>query len=334
MSDARTFPAIPAYDGVMARDFQDIFMAGRPAVLKGHVAHWSAVARGREGPGAVRDYLKGFDSGAPVTVVEAPASAGGRFFYSDDLSDFNFNTRQAPLAQALDRIIDTMGRADAPVAAVQMLPAASHLPGFAQANPSPLLPPQVGPRLWVAGAMRTQTHNDPDHNIACVVAGRRRFVLFPPDQVGNLYVGPLDKPPPLSLAQIEDPDFERFPRFREALDHAVEATLEAGDALFMPKYWWHHVTSLAPFNLMVNYWWGDHVRGIEAPSMTFRTALLALKDLPPMEKAYWRAMFETYVFGDDGAAHIPPARRGALGRLPPQTREQFRRELLQSLLKP
>ncbi len=215
-----------------------------------------------------------------------------------------------------------------------MMPTASHLPDFARQNPSPLLPPQVGPRLWAAGAMRTQTHNDPDHNIACVVAGRRRFVLFPPEQVANLYIGPLDKPPPLSLARIEAPDFARFPKFREALAHAVEATLEPGDALFMPKYWWHHVTSLSTFNVMVNYWWGDVLKGVESPHMSFQTALLAIKDLPVGERVYWRAMFETYVFGDDGAAHIPEPLRGALGKMTPQMREPFRKHLLQVLLKP
>ncbi len=332
MSDP-VFPAIDVFDAVTPQIFQEIFARARPTVLRGLVTHWPAVERGRAGPAELRDYLKVFDAGQPVTVVEAPAATKGAFFYSDDLSGFNFSQRQASLTQALDQIIDGVGREGAPVAAIQMLPLLSHLPGFAQANPSPLLPPQVGPRLWAAGAMRTQTHNDPDHNIACVVAGRRRFVLFPPDQVGNLYVGPPDRPPPLSLARIEDPDFARFPKFREALDHAVEATLEPGDAVFMPRYWWHHVTSLAPFNLMVNYWWGEGARGVESPHLTFRTALLAIKDLPAQERAYWRAMFETYIFGDEGAGHIPPARRGALGRLPPPQREQFRRELLQALLK-
>src|SRR3546814_9024818 len=47
----------------------------------------------------------------------------------------------------------------------------------------------------------------------------------------------------------------------------------------------------------------------------FLAALLALKQLPPGERAYWRAMFDTHVFGDPevSAAHIPVALRGALG---------------------
>ncbi len=59
----------------------------------------------------------------------------------------------------------------------------------------------------------------------------------------------------MSLVQLHAPDFDRFPRFREALDAAVTAELEAGDAIYIPPLWWHHVQSLEPFNLLVNYWW-------------------------------------------------------------------------------
>jgi hypothetical protein len=173
--------------------------------------------------------------------------------------------------------------------------------------------------------VKTQTHNDRDHNLACVIAGRRRFLLFPPDEVANLYIGPPDNPPPLSLVDPEAPDYERFPRFRGAMAAARVAMLEPGDALFLPRYWWHHVTSLGPFNAMVNYWWG----GDDAPYDAFLAALLALKELPPGARAYWRAMVETHVFGDveASAGHIPETLRGALGTLRPDERAALRRRL-------
>ncbi len=315
-----------------ASDFQAIMDAEQPVILTGLFDRWPALAAARDG--RILPYLKGFDRGAPVPVMEAPPSSGGRFVYSSDLRDFNFTKRQRPMAEALDAI-EANDADDASFVAVQMLPLSSHMPEFVRANPLPLLPPQIMPRLWVGGRVKTQTHNDRDHNIACVVAGRRRFILFPPDQVHNLYVGPLDNPPPLSLADPEAPDFERFPRFREAMAAARVAYLGPGEALFMPKYWWHHVTSLEACNVMVNYWWGDFATGLERANDAFLTALLALKDLPPGERRYWREMFDTYIFGArEGALdHIPDALRGPLGPLTPALRQRLKQELKMAYLK-
>jgi hypothetical protein len=168
-----------------------------------------------------------------------------------------------------------------------------------------------------------------------VIAGRRRFVLFPPEQVSNLYVGPLDNPPPLSLVDPEAPDLERFPRYAEAIGHAQAAWLDPGDALFMPKYWWHHVTSLGDFNAMANYWWGNDATGPERPNDVFLAALLAFKHLPPGERAYWREMFEAHVFAghEEGVAHIPEELRGALGRMSPRQRAVLRQQLMMAFLK-
>jgi hypothetical protein len=198
------------------------------------------------------------------------------------------------------------------------------MPDFVAQNPMPPLP-GVGPRLWLGGAVHTRTHNDRDDNLACVIAGRRRFVLFPPEQVSNLYIGPPDNPPPLSLVDPEAPDLARFPRYRDAIAAARVALLEPGDALFMPRYWWHHVTSLDRYNGMVNYWWG----GSDEPHDAFLTALLAFRDLPPGARDYWREMLAAYVFDErgDGVSHIPPALRGPLGAMTPALRAALRQQL-------
>src|SRR3546814_7772495 len=76
---------------------------------------------------------------------------------------------------------------------------------------------------------------------------------------------------------------------------------------------------------MVNYWWG----GDDEPHHVFLAALLALRDLPPGARAYWRAMFDTHVFGDPeiSAGHIPESLRGALGAMRPGERAELRRRL-------
>jgi len=333
-ADLDALPRVAEQGAPSASEFAALVAAGQPVVLRRLVNHWPAVARGRT-PADLLAYLKAMDRGASAPVMEAPARSGGRFGYGPDPGEFNFSKRRAPIGETLDRIERNLDQASAPFVAIQMLPLADSLPDFVAANAMPLLPAGVGPRLWVGGPIRTQTHNDGDHNLVCVIAGRRRFVLFPPEQVSNLYVGPLDNPPPLSLVDPEAPDLERFPRYAEAIAEARVAWLEPGDALFMPKYWWHHVTSLAPFNAMANYWWGDGATGLERPHDVFLTALLAFRDLPVGERAYWRAMLDTHVFGDGdaGVAHIPEELRGPLGRMSPRQRAVLRQQLLMAFLK-
>ena len=328
-------PRIPVQRVGSAAAFEAIVAAEQPVVIAGALEHWPALAAGRSSAATMNEYLKSMDTGSFIEALEAPAQTRGRFFYTPDLRGFNFSHRRRRISETLDQLLRSLGEPNAPFVAIQSLPLANHLPEFIRCNPAPFLPPQVLPRLWIGGAVCTQTHQDPEHNLACVVAGRRRFLLFPPEQVGNLYVGPIDKPfpPPLSLVDPAAPDYDRFPKFRLALDAARVAHLDAGDAIFMPKYWWHHVTSLAPYNVLVNYWWGNDARGLERPMECFLTALLAIKHLPPGERAYWRAMFDTYIFGEQPIAHIPVALQGLLGKLDPELRARLKQQLRLTYLK-
>ena len=331
-------PQVAARGETSAEDFAAMVVAEEPVIFKNALAGWPALAAGRESVATMNAYLKSLDAGKPAPILEARAASDGWFMYQPDLRDFSFAHRERRIGETLDHMERLLGQADAPFIAIQSLPLAEHMPEFMRANPAPFLPPTVLPRIWIGGKVRTQTHHDPDHNLACVVAGRRRFLLFPPEQVANLYVGPIDRPfpPPLSLVNPEAPDFERYPKFRRALAAARIAWLEAGDALLIPKYWWHHVTSLEPYNVLVNYWWGNDAKGLERAIDCFLTALLALKDLPPRERAYWREMFETHVFRPDGGdpvAHIPPALQGLLGPLSPAMRQKLRQQLKMAYLK-
>ena len=328
------FAAVPSAVFNTEADLGQAVAAARPLVVKGLLERWPALAAGRESPKALNRYLKSLDRGLPGTVMEAPASAEGRFGYSRDMRELTFSKRQQGLSETLDRIEHQLSRPNASTVAIQMLPLATHLPDFIPQNPMPLLP-HTAPLLWLGGRVRTQVHHDRDHNLACVLAGRRRFVLFPPEQVANLYIGPIDNPPPLSIVDLDAPDFHRFPRFEEALKSAQVAELECGDAIFMPRHWWHHVTSLDPYNAMVNYWWGAQPAGLENPHACFLTALLALKDLPAAERSYWRVMFDTYVFQTSGSAvdHIPADLQGVLGSGRPAVRAALKQKLKGDLLK-
>lgn len=326
-------PGIIEAADIDARRFaQDVLPTARPLLLRGLVGAWPAVAQGRKGAHAMAAYLKALDNGRPTTVLEASAVTQGRFTYGADMRDFNFNRRHKSISAGLDDLLRALDHPNPPYIYIQSTPTPEHLPGFAAGNPNPFLPPAIAPRIWISNATRAQIHNDNDHNIACVAAGRRRFTLFPPEQVGNLYIGPMDHTPSgraISLASLEEPDFERFPKLAEALKYAQVAELEPGDALYIPKYWWHHVQSQSPFNVLVNYWWGNSASTADNPMTPFLAALLALKDVSPADKRYWKAMFDHYIFqtGEDPVAHIPQGHQGGLGPHNPRLRAEILKAL-------
>ena len=320
-------------DAAMFREH--ILPSARPAVLRGLVAHWPAVQAGLKSPEALADHIRGFDNGASVRFTEGAPSIQGRFFYNDDLSGVNFEQREGTVGSVLDRLLALQAEVAPPAVAMQSIPEPQALPGFARANPSPLLGENVFPRLWIGNAATVHTHHDPNDNIACAVAGRRRFILFPPGQTRNLYVGPFERTPagpPVSMVSVVEPDLERHPRFAEAWGAAEVADLEPGDALFIPYMWWHHVQSLDRFSVLVNYWWNE-AEAPTAPMGALIHAMLAVRDLPPSQRAAWLAMFEAFVFAADDlpGAHLPEDRRGVQGRLSPAAVTQMRQILARTL---
>jgi hypothetical protein len=141
----------------------------------------------------------------------------------------------------------------------------------------------------------------------------------------------------MSLVSLADPDFGRFPRFREALAAAQVAELGPGDALFIPALWWHHVESLdRELNVLVNYWWNGALGSVQrTPSAMdcLLHGLLNVRPLPPALRQAWAAMFHHYVFdaADGDQAHIPGHRRGVLGALSPEASAKVRNVLIERL---
>lgn len=295
------------------------------------------VAQARQSVRALCAYLERFDRGGAVEAFVGPPDIEGRYFYADDMRHFNFERRQGAIGEVLRYVERLAGQAGAPSVYVGAAPIAQCLPGLEQENRLGLLDDyDAAPRIWFGTPSQVGTHFDQSDNLACVVAGRRRFTLFPPEQVANLYVGPLDHNmagQPTSMVSVRDPDFDTFPRFREALAAAQVAELEPGDAIYIPALWWHNVEALSDFNLLVNHWWDEAPPGAGSPFEAMVHSLLALGEQPPARRAAWRALYEHYVFRDHGdpAAHLAPEQRGILGPPTPQLRDRIRQFLLRGL---
>ena len=324
--------AIEEYRPDDARPFRLDAVIGhdRPLVIRGLVRDWPIVKLALQSDTAFAQRLAELDNGTDVSTLMVAPEADGVIGYTPGLDGFSYQHFKVPVTLGLQRLARYSRRADAPGMVIQSARIRDCLPGFLAEHALPLLP-LVEPRIWIGNRVTTPTHFDSMHNIACVVCGVRRFTLFPPDQLPNLYIGPLDYAPTgaaISMARLDRPDDPRFPRLKQALAVAQVAELHAGDALYMPPLWWHNVESLGDLNALVNYWWspvdvdGYHTGHAKA---ALYHCLLAFRGLPPAERAHWRNLLDHYVFGDEEAfAHVPEPRRGVLGPLTPECIEQLK----------
>ena len=314
--------------------FAALRAAIRPVVLRGQVADWPVVAAARAGDAAIVAYLSREPTTRPVGAIAAAPSEQGRFFYTPDLTRLNFVRGSGRLETFLEDLLSAAAMPDPPAMAVQSEEIASLLPAFARENRLALLP-EVTARIWIGNRIRVGVHYDAKENVACCVAGRRRFTLYPPDQIGGLYPGPFELTPagiPVSMVDSHAPDLARFPRFAEAARHAEVATLEPGDAIYIPYGWWHGVESLDPVSILVNYWWTPgQPDGIGSPYEGLLHALLAFRHLPDDQRAVWREMLAYYIFGDDPSAHLPDHAKGILGPPSPERFAQMRNAIRQAL---
>lgn len=314
-----------------ARFEAEVVPAGEPLVLRGLVAEWPLViAAGRSAQHGF-DELLAHASGQPVEAWFGAPALAGRFGYTDDLSGFNFERRQLSLEELVAYLLATRDQPDAFTAYAGGIPVPRVLPPLRATLPMPLLDAnrEMLTSLWIGGRSRTAAHWDVPQNLACVVTGRRRFTLFPIEQVGNLYVGPLDVTPAgqaISLVDFSDPDLDRFPKFRDAMNAALVAELDPGDVLYIPSLWWHHVESLDALGMMVNFWWRDGPEWLATPLLTLFHSLLTLRELPERERHAWRALFDHYIFDpeDEPLAHVPVAARGVFGASTPAIRRRLK----------
>ena len=306
-----------------------------PFVLRGLVADWPLVAAGRRSAREARAYLLDRASDRAFKVSIGPPGHDGRLFYDADMA-MNFRSGTGKLADIFAGIDQGETLGDIRTVYLASIDIPTHFEGLDAENGIDLGDRDPLKSIWIGTRTRIAAHNDYPDNLACCAVGRRRFTLFPPDQFRNLYLGPIDNTPAgraVSMVDFAAPDLAKHPRFADAMAHAQTVVLEPGDAIFIPSMWWHHVEGLADFNILVNYWWRRTPAWLGQPQEALNHAILAIRDLPPEDRAIWRDLFDHYVFDADAGVtdHIPEAARSILAPLTPESAGRLRAFLLRTL---
>ena len=73
--------------------------------------------------------------------------------------------------------------------------------------------------------------------------GKKEFFMFPPDQTPYMYPRE-DKPKISSIKNIFNPDFEKYPLFKNAEVSSV--MVNVGETIFFPTGWWHVTKMYGP----------------------------------------------------------------------------------------
>lgn len=296
----------------------EIVPQGKPVVMRGLVNDWPVVQYAKQSPLAFCQYIMQFDRGQEFNTAIGPASTKGRIFYNSDMSGLNCRFEQKRLEASLQYLLDHLDTEPSPLLAIQSIQVARYLPGLERQLAMPLVPANTEARIWIGGKTTVAAHYDPSENIACCIAGRRQFTLFPTEQVSNLYIGPFEFTPSgttVSMVDFDNPDYDKFPNYKQAEAAAYTAQLEPGDAIYIPYLWWHHVKALDGLNALMNYWWNDERKNNGAdPSLSLLLTMLSLRDLPKHQREAWQKLFEFYIFADQQPAeHIDAQRQGILG---------------------
>lgn len=307
-----------------------------PHVIRGLVSDWPMVQNAQRSREDLGQYLLNCYSGAPLITSSGSPAIKGRIGYDDDFTGFNCQRGHMQLEEFLAGIESCAAQEEPSTLYIGSSLLDHWFPGVAAENV--LEPSATKPlaSLWLGNRVVVSAHFDFPDNLACCVAGRRRFTLFPPEQLENLYVGPWDMTPagqPISLVDLRNPDLERFPRFVHAMAAAREVILEPGDALFIPSMWWHHVEGLDDLNVLLNYWWRSTPAYMGTPMNVLKHAFLTIKSLPAEQRQAWRDIFDYYIFeaSDEAVEHIPEPGRGMHGAIDENRARALRAELLNAL---
>lgn len=228
-------------------DWDEIFKSQIPVHIKQLVADWRAVSSWRNLE-SLRDRVRDQQYIVPVEL-------GGTYM------DKNTQIVHIEFSSYLDALVSAENSQETGDHVYLAQHEMSEMPLLLEDISVPDLVTSTGKKnlyrtnLWLSGhgGSTSPCHFDPFNNLLCQVIGKKRVVLFRPDQSSRLYpaVGTMQRNTSL-VDDIDNPDLAKFPLFSGS--EGLEAQLEPGDALFIPFKWWHFCES-KQLSASVNFWW-------------------------------------------------------------------------------
>jgi hypothetical protein len=330
-----TLKKVVTVEGISASDVPSFVVNSKqPLILKGFINQWPIVKKGHESEDALKDYLLKYANNLALTVGHGTPDINGRIFYNDEFTALNCKAYKMSLTELFKHIAQSKGNEKPPLYYMGTTSVDNYFSSLRNENDIHIEGKSPTMNFWMGNQSTIPAHYDVPHNIACNVYGNRRFTLFPPDQLENLYIGPLDFTPAgqsISLVDITKPDFKKYPKFQDALQHAQVAELEAGDALFLPSMWWHHVEGLSHLNLLATFWWSATDYATDESGNALLYAVMALRHLPEEKKRMWLNLFNHYIFDAQPLNHIPEHAKGMLNPQSETTLRNFKDYLIKRL---
>ncbi|HEY6985685.1 MAG TPA: cupin-like domain-containing protein [Rhodanobacteraceae bacterium] len=198
----------------------------RPVVVSGAIDHWGAT--GKWTPGFFRDHYRT----RSVTV----------------------DGKEWPLGELIDRIEASSAQNPAPYLRNELLsnwPEALRAditpmpectqPNWLESRAFPSRHPPTFVELYIGGggAKFPILHYDNLHTHAFLMQlyGEKEYLALAPEQAPYLYPRTGVETNKSNISDVENPDYDRFPLFREA--SGIRFKLCPGETLFVPAGWWH-----------------------------------------------------------------------------------------------
>ncbi|MEH2349566.1 MAG: cupin-like domain-containing protein [Nostoc sp.] len=115
-------------------------------------------------------------------------------------------------------------------------------------------------------------HFDRIHNLFVQIRGKKRILLFPPSNYLSFYP-PLEDSSGMGHNSKVNPDMvnlELFPKF--PWQERIEVVLEPGEMLYIPPFWWHHVTAVDE-NISLSFWYDVKIKDFFKQKRIFSSVL-------------------------------------------------------------